>query len=101
MIYHRGYPVLYDIATNRAIAVHSRAPKFTRHKFINFLYNILYYRTIRKSNVTCENVVASQKAIKLSSTFCINDGPNNTPEILQQNTDFLEKRFPNKSEFEK
>lgn len=92
---------LYDIATNRAIAVHSRAPKFTRHKFINFLYNILYYRTIRKSNVTCENVVASQKAIKLSSTFCINDGPNNTPEILQQNTDFLEKRFPNKSEFEK
>jgi hypothetical protein len=92
---------LYDIATNRAVVFHSRAPKFTRHKIMNFLYNTLYYKTIRNSNVTCENVVASKKAIKLSSTFCINDGPNNTPEILQQNVDFLQQRFPNKSEFEK
>lgn len=92
---------LYDIATGRARTIHSHAPKFTRHKLLNFLYNTLYFKTIRNSNVTCENVIASQKAIKLSATFCINDGPNNTHEVLQQNTEFLQKRFPNKCEFEK
>lgn len=92
---------LYALVTNRAIFYHSRAAKFGRHKFINFIYNMIHFRRIRVSNVTCENVVDSQRAIDVAPTFCINDGPNNTPEILQQNTDFLEKRFPNKSPFEK
>lgn len=92
---------LYALVKNRAVFYHSRAAKFGRHKFINFIYNMIHFRRIRLSNVTCENVVDSQRAISIAPTFCINDGPNNTPEILQQNTDFLEKRFPNKSPFEK
>ncbi len=93
---------LYDFATKRAVFIHTRAIKHgAKHRLSNTLYNILYYRTIRSSNVVCENVVHAKKALLVAPTFCINDGPNNTREILQQNTEFLEARFPNKCEFEK
>lgn len=92
---------LYAFVTNRAVLYHSRARKYGRHKIINFIYNTLHFRRIRRSNVVCENVVYAKNAIATSTTFCINDGPNNTTEILKQNHDFLEKRFPNKSPFEK
>ena len=92
---------LYDLATGRAVFKHARARKYTRHKILNFIYNTLHFIEIRNSNVVCPNVVACADAISKAPTFCINDAPNNTPEILKKNREFLERRFPNKCEFEK
>ena len=35
------------------------------------------------------------------SLFCINDTPNITDDIRKQNWDFLNRMFPDKSQFEK
>ena len=92
---------LYDFVTKRAVFYHARARKFTRHKIMNFIYNTIHFRRILESNVTCDNVINAKRSIATAPTFCINDHPDNTPEILQENTDFLEQRFPKKSAFEK
>lgn len=92
---------LYDLITKRAVFKHAHARKYTRHKILNFIYNTLHFIGIRNSNVVCPNVVVGVDAISKAPTFCINDAPNNTPEILEKNREFLEQRFPNKCEFEK
>jgi len=92
---------LYDLAKGRAVFKHARAHKYTRHKILNFIYNTLHFIGIRNSNVVCPNVIVGADAISKAPTFCINDAPNNTPEILGKNREFLERRFPNKSDFEK
>lgn len=91
----------YDLVKGRAKFIHARARKYTRHKVLNFIYNSLHWWQIRKSNIVAPNVVAARYAIINAPTFCINDAPTNTPEILKQNREFLESRFPNKSDFEK
>lgn len=91
---------LYDFACGRAVMYHSRARKFTRHKFANWMYNTLHWRRIKNSPVCCTNVMRAALAIDGAPIFCINDSVDSTPDILRQNTKFLETRFPNKCEFE-
>ena len=92
---------LYDLIKKRAVFIHAHAPKYGRHKILNFIYNLLHWRSIKQSNVVCTNAAAAKKAISKAPTFCINDSYENTPEILRGNAEFLDKRFPNKCEFEK
>lgn len=92
---------MYDFATGRAVFIHARAAKYGRHKILNKIYNIIHYFDIRKSNVVCTNATVARSAIKHAPMFCINDGPENDNEILRKNREFLEKRFPNKCEYEK
>ena len=99
--FHRIIFNLYDLAMGRAAFKHARARKYTRHRVLNFIYNTLHFIGIRNSNVVCPNVVVGADAITRAPTFCINDAPTNTPEILKKNREFLEQRFPNKCEFEK
>lgn len=92
---------LYDLATGRAVFKHARARKYTKHKLLNIIYNTMHFLEIRNSNVVCPNVIGAEKALTHAPTFCINDGPENDIKILRANRDFLQKRFPNKCEFEK
>lgn len=92
---------LYDFANGQAKFIHARAKKYGRHKLLNAIYNILHAHTIRNSNIYVSNVVGKENLLKQAPTFCINDGPENDIAILKQNREFLETRFPNKSEFEK
>ncbi len=92
---------LYDYISGRAHFTRSRAYKCGKHKILYFIYNILHWGIARKSNFFCSNAMYSRKAIIKSPIFCINDAPNNTPEILKNNINFLKTRFPNKCEFEK
>ena len=92
---------LYDFANGRAQFIHARAKKYGRHTFLNILYNTVHMRAIRNSNVYVSNVVNKEKILRRAPTFCINDGPENDIDILKQNREFLESRFPNKCEFEK
>ena len=92
---------MYDFAMGRAKFHHAHAAKYGRHKISNFIYNLIHWADIRKSNVVCTNAVIAKSALKHAPTFCINDAPENDSTILKGNREFLEKRFPNKCEFEK
>lgn len=92
---------MYDCVMGRAVFHHARAAKYGRHKISNLIYNLLHWNEVQKSNVVCTNADMARSAIRLAPTFCINDGPENDAKILARNREFLEKRFPNKSEFEK
>lgn len=92
---------LYDLIKKRAVFIHAHAPKYGRHKILNFIYNLLHWRSIRQSNVVCTNAMDAKSAIAMAPTFCINDAHDNTPDILRNNAKFLDELFPNKCEFEK
>ena len=92
---------LYDFVTRRAWFIHSRAKKYGRHKIANAIYNTLHMFSTRNSNVYVSNVIGKEKILLDAPTFCINDGPENDNAILKRNAEFLDARYPNKSEFEK
>jgi hypothetical protein len=91
---------LYDLVTGRAVFEHAHPRKYFHHKLAKFLYNLIYKKSANKSNVTCANVDHACDALLAAPTFCINDGPNNNTENLNNNRKFLEERFPHKSPFE-
>ena len=92
---------LYDLIMGRAVFIHARARKYGKNKISNFIYNLLHWRLVKKSNIVCTNAMLAKNAILKSPTFCINDAPENDTKILMGNAKFLEERFPNKCEFEK
>ena len=90
---------LYDLAMNRAVFKHCH-PYKSRHK-MDFIYNLLHCRSVNKSPVYTSDVLLERKSIEHAPIFCINDNEKLSEEILLQNYEFLQTRFPNKSEFEK
>ena len=92
---------LYDLITGKARFIHSRARKYTRHKFINAIYNSIFAPWIYTSPVVCSDTVAARKAIIHAPIFCINDSRDNDETILANNAKFMAERFPDKSQFEK
>lgn len=89
---------LYDYVKNRAIMKHCH-PYKSKHT-LDFIYNTLHFYSVRHSPLFCEDAKVSAKSIKRSVIFCINDSDKSGDVVLQHNADFLQKRFPNKSEFE-
>lgn len=79
----------------------SHPHKSGRNKILDGIYNTLHYFTTRRSPYLCSRVSGHEKSLSIAPIFCINDSDQNTPEILKANQDFLSKRFPTKSEFEK
>ncbi len=93
---------MYDFAMGRSIFRHSRAIKYgKKHMLSNWLYNIIHIFNIKKSNFVFTNATEAKYAVKIAPTFCMNDSSDNDEKILKANREFLEKRFPNKCEFEK
>ena len=92
---------LYDLINNRAVFIHSRAKKHSRHKILNKIYNTIFMSSINNSPVVCTDTDAAYSALLHAPTFCINDSDSTNNIILKRNTQFLKNKFPNKSQFEK
>ena len=92
---------LYDLINKRAVFIHSRAKKHSRHKIANMIYNAVFMPWIRKSPVYCTDTSTARSALLRSPTFCINDSRDTDETILRDNAKFMAERFPEKSQFEK
>ncbi|MBR2412662.1 MAG: Stealth CR1 domain-containing protein [Alphaproteobacteria bacterium] len=92
---------LYDLAMGRAVFIHSRARKHTRHKIANAIYNTLFAFRIKNSPVCCTDTSVAYNALLGAPTFCINDSRDTDEKTLRANAEFMASRFPNKSSFEK
>ena len=92
---------LYDLIMRRAVFIHARARKHTRHKITDTLYNTIFAPWIRKSAVYCTDTRSARAAILRAPIFCINDSRDTDETILRANAAFMAERFPNKSQFEK
>lgn len=92
---------LYDLVTGRAVFIHSRARKHSRHKIINAIYNTIFMPWIRRSPVVCTDTARARSALINAPVFCINDSPDTDETILRDNAKFMAERFPDKSSFEK
>ena len=92
---------LYSVLTGTSIFKKARGYKSGKHWLSNFIYNTIYFKSVRKSPVFCEDAKFSRNSIKHATIFCINDSKYTTNETIQNNLEFLQNRFPNKSEFEK
>lgn len=92
---------LYDLINGRAVFVHSRARKHSRHKIINAIYNTIFAPWIKNSPVVCTDTVAARRALVRAPIFCINDSRDTDETILRNNARFMAERYPDKSQFEK
>ena len=92
---------LYDLINDRAVFIHSRARKHTRHKFINLIYNTIFAPWIKNSPVVCTDTSRARSALLRAPVFCINDSRDTDETILRDNAKFMAERFPEKSQFEK
>ncbi len=92
---------LYDLMMGRAVFIHSRAHKHTRHKITDFIYNTIFASKISKSPVCCTDTSSARSALLNAPTFCINDSHDTNETILRNNAKFLQELFPDKSSFEK
>lgn len=92
---------LYNVVHKRGKFCRVRPHKSGHNKFFDTIYNIIFWFKTRRSTYTCPNVIGHEKSLQRAAIFCINDSESNTPEILTANKQFLQNRFPNKSEFEK
>ena len=92
---------LYDLINDRAVFIHSRARKHSRHKISNFVYNTIFAPWIKNSPVVCTDTSRARSALMHAPIFCINDGRDTDETILRDNAKFMAERFPDKSQFEK
>ena len=92
---------LYAKMTNHAVFRKARGYKSGRHWFSNFIYNTLFFKSVRKSPVFCFDAKDQRNSINHAPIFCINDSKYTTDETIKNNIEFLENRFPNPSPFEK
>lgn len=92
---------LYDLINDRAVFIHSRAKKHSRHKILNLIYNTIFSPWIKNSPVVCTDTSAARSALLHAPTFCINDSEHTDKTIIRDNKKFMMERFPNKSQFEK
>lgn len=92
---------LYDLINGRAVFIHSRARKHSRHKISNFIYNTIFSPWIKNSPVVCTDTARARSALLRAPIFCINDAHDSDETILRDNAKFMAERFPEKSQFEK
>ena len=91
---------LYDLVNNRAVFIHSRARKHSRHKILNCLYNTIFAPWIKNSPVICTDASVARNTLLRAPVFCINDAPDSDQTTLHHNMKFIQEQFPEKSQFE-
>lgn len=87
---------LYDLVHGRVVLRRARHFKNPKH----FLYNLFHYKECKNAPLYCENAAQAMRHVN-PSLFCINDSDKTTDAVRKQNYEFLLKKFPNKSQFEK
>lgn len=99
--FQRWLFTLNQVVQKHATFRRSHPPKSGHNKILDTIYNITHWFSIRRSSYVCPHVSGHKTSLKYAAIFCINDSGQNTPQQLSENTEYLSKRFPNKSEFEK
>ncbi len=92
---------LYDIVTNRADVIISHSRHIGHNVVLDFLYNLLYYKSVRNSVFYCHDAIESRVLSCKAPIVCINDSVYNTDITREHNKLFFDTKFPNKSKFEK
>ncbi len=92
---------LFDKIFGKSVFIRARNKKRTKNRLINFLYNTIYWHSIKNSPVYCTDAILSNLQNQKPPIFCINDSINSTEENRLNNYSFLNSRFPKKCEFEK
>ena len=97
---HRLIFNLYDIVKNRADVIISHSKHIGHNVILDFLYNLINYKSIKNSVFFCNDAIKS-KVLKCNAPIvCINDSIYSTKETYEHNRQFFEIKFTNKSEFE-
>ena len=98
---HRLIFNLYDFVKNRADIIVSHSRHFGHNRILDFLYNLLYKKSIKNSVFYCTDAIESKVLSCDAPIVCINDSVYNNDITREHNKLFFNTKFPNKSEFEK
>ena len=98
---HRLVFNLYDVVKNRADIIVSHAKHIGHNIILDFLYNLVNYKSIKNSVFFCNDAIKSKVLSCKAPVVCINDSIYSTKETYEHNRQFFETKFTNKSEFEK
>ena len=97
---HRSVFNLYDCVTGRAkmLRIHSR---HNGHNILlDFIYNLIHYNSVRNSVFFCKDAIESHVLSCNTKMVCINDGTDTSDSNLENNKQFFNTKFPQKSGFE-
>ena len=98
---HRLIFNLYDIIKKRADVIISHSRHIGHNLILDFIYNLVNYRSIKNSVFFCNDAIESKVLSCKAPVVCINDSIYSTKETREHNKQFFETKFPDKSEFEK
>ncbi|MBO7509052.1 MAG: hypothetical protein J6T57_02130 [Alphaproteobacteria bacterium] len=98
---HRLIFNLYDIVHGRAKVVRAHSKHIGHNIILDFLYNLIHYRSVRDSVFYCTDAFEAGARNCVAKVVCINDSCCNSDVNFEHNRAFFDAKFPNKSEFEK
>ena len=98
---HRLIFNLYDVVKNRADVIISHSRHVGHNIVLDFLYNLLYSKSIKNSVFYCNDAIKSRVLSCRAPVVCINDSVYNNDITREHNKVFFETKFPDKSVFEK
>ena len=91
---------LYDVVTKRANLIISHSKHVGHNIILDFLYNLLHYKSIRNSVFFCNDAKKARLLSCKAPVVCINNSVYNSDEVYKNNSIFFNIKFPDKSEFE-
>lgn len=92
---------LYGIIHGTTKPVRCHSIKQTKCQLWNKIYNTLHRTSIRNTPCYCMDIDRMMQYIDIPPIICINDTSLTTNDTLKRNKQWLEKKFPKKSSFEK
>ena len=92
---------LYDIVKNRADVIISHSRHVGHNKILDFIYNLINYRSIKNSVFYCNDAIESKVLSCPAPVVCINNSMYNSKDVYKNNNKFYEIKFHKKSKFEK
>lgn len=98
---HRVIFNYYDFIKNRANFIISHSRHIGHNIILDFLYNLLHYKSIKHSVFYCTDAIKSDVLSCNAQIVCINDSVYNSDITREHNKLFFDTKFPNKSQFEK
>lgn len=98
---HRLIFNLYDVVHGRAKMIRCHGKHVGHNVILDFLYNLIHYKSVRDSAFYCTDALESGAQSCSAKIVCINDSCGNSDVNFRHNKEFFEKKFPNKSRFEK
>lgn len=98
---HRLIFSLYDVVKKRAKILFVHSKHIGHNIVLDFLYNLLHWRSIKQSVFYCHDAIESDVLNCKAPIVCVNDSVYNSDVTREHNNLFFKTKFPNKSQFEK